>query len=380
MRAENTIGLARATTPPRCKAARRAGRPGRRAGRLPQRRALIPGGCFPLMGRSSSSVGGGREHALAWKLAQSPKGADRSYVAPAAAARRSTTALVNRAITDVRRCATWAQAEKIALTGGRPRAPLAAGVVDEFRAAACIFGPTRAAAQLESSKAFPRPSCSATASRRRLRHLHRRRGRAFVAWARPSSSRPMAWRRQGRGGGHDAGRSACGRRLDAGGQQVGVQHNEGGARVVIEEFLEGEGQLHHLCDGKNVRRAGHQPGPQAPARTATRPQHRRHGRVLARAGGHARRARRAMREIILPTIRGMESQDGIPSPASVRRPDDRRAGPPQDARIQLPHGRPRNAAHHDAPQERSVRRAGRRHRWHARPGRTAMGPPPRWAW
>ena len=99
--------------------------------------------------------GGGREHALAWKLAQSPK-ATKVFVAPG----NGGTALAqgklqNLAITDVVKLREWAQAEGVALTVVGPEAPLAAGVVDEFRAHGLkVFGPTKAAAQLESSKAF----------------------------------------------------------------------------------------------------------------------------------------------------------------------------------------------------------------------------------
>ncbi|MEG2630105.1 MAG: phosphoribosylamine--glycine ligase, partial [Comamonas sp.] len=99
--------------------------------------------------------GGGREHALAWKLAQSPK-STKVFVAPG----NGGTALAggkleNLALTDVVALREWAQAEKIGLTVVGPEAPLAAGVVDEFRAHGLkVFGPTKAAAQLESSKAF----------------------------------------------------------------------------------------------------------------------------------------------------------------------------------------------------------------------------------
>ncbi|MBS7349494.1 MAG: ATP-grasp domain-containing protein, partial [Comamonas sp.] len=99
--------------------------------------------------------GGGREHALAWKLAQSPK-ATKVYIAPG----NGGTALAggkleNLAITEPAALREWAQAEKVGLTVVGPEAPLAAGVVDEFRAHGLkIFGPTKAAAQLESSKAF----------------------------------------------------------------------------------------------------------------------------------------------------------------------------------------------------------------------------------
>ena len=98
--------------------------------------------------------GGGREHALAWKLAQSER-VQRVYVAPGNGGTALDRRLVNIDITDPAQLAQWALAEKIALTVVGPEGPLAAGVVDIFRAQGLrIFGPTRAAAQLESSKAF----------------------------------------------------------------------------------------------------------------------------------------------------------------------------------------------------------------------------------
>ncbi|MGE0674761.1 MAG: phosphoribosylamine--glycine ligase, partial [Methylibium sp.] len=98
--------------------------------------------------------GGGREHALAWKLAQSPK-VQMVYVAPGNGGTALDVRLKNVAITEVDALADFAQAEKIGLTVVGPEAPLAAGVVDVFRARGLrVFGPTQAAAQLESSKAF----------------------------------------------------------------------------------------------------------------------------------------------------------------------------------------------------------------------------------
>jgi phosphoribosylamine---glycine ligase len=97
---------------------------------------------------------GAREHALAWKLAQSPK-VQRVYVAPGNGGTASDPALDNVPITDLVALADFAAQEKIGLTVVGPEAPLASGVVDLFRSRGLrIFGPTRAAAQLESSKAF----------------------------------------------------------------------------------------------------------------------------------------------------------------------------------------------------------------------------------
>ncbi|MEW6589626.1 MAG: phosphoribosylamine--glycine ligase, partial [Pseudomonadota bacterium] len=97
---------------------------------------------------------GGREHALAWKLAQSPK-VSQVYVAPGNGGTAHEDGLVNVAIADIPALVDFARREDIGLTVVGPEAPLAAGVVDAFRAAGQkIFGPTQAAAQLESSKDF----------------------------------------------------------------------------------------------------------------------------------------------------------------------------------------------------------------------------------
>ncbi|MBZ8140020.1 phosphoribosylamine--glycine ligase [Rubrivivax gelatinosus] len=98
--------------------------------------------------------GGGREHALAWKLAQSGR-VQHVYVAPGNGGTAADPRLRNVPITDPAALADFVVAEKVALTVVGPEAPLAAGVVDVFRARGLrIFGPSRAAAQLESSKAF----------------------------------------------------------------------------------------------------------------------------------------------------------------------------------------------------------------------------------
>lgn len=100
--------------------------------------------------------GGGREHALAWKAAQSPK-VSQVFVAPGNAGTALESTLTNVAIAadDVPALLAFAKTEQIALTIVGPEAPLARGVVDAFRADGLhIFGPTKGAAQLESSKAF----------------------------------------------------------------------------------------------------------------------------------------------------------------------------------------------------------------------------------
>ncbi len=142
--------------------------------------------------------GGGREHALAWKIAQSPRVA-KVFVAPGNAGTARENGVANVAIADIDGLVEFARDQAVALTIVGPEAPLAAGVVDAFRAAGLkIFGPTRAAAQLESSKdyakAFMARHGMPTAE---YRTFTRRRGRARVrrrVAARRSSSRPTASR------------------------------------------------------------------------------------------------------------------------------------------------------------------------------------------
>ena len=98
--------------------------------------------------------GGGREHALAWKLTQSPR-VSMVYVAPGNAGTALNPDMKNIPITDIAELLEFAQTEQIGLTIVGPEAPLSKGVVDTFRIAGLkIFGPNKAAAQLESSKVF----------------------------------------------------------------------------------------------------------------------------------------------------------------------------------------------------------------------------------
>src|SRR5450755_2256909 len=98
--------------------------------------------------------GGGREHALAWKIAQSSRVA-KVFVAPGNAGTARERELSNVALTSIADLVAFAQRERVGLTVVGPEAPLAEGVVDAFRHAGLkIFGPTKAAAQLESSKDF----------------------------------------------------------------------------------------------------------------------------------------------------------------------------------------------------------------------------------
>ena len=260
--------------------------------------------------------GGGREHALAWKLAQSPR-ATKVYLAPGNGGTAHHPKFENLPITGVVQLREWAQEQKVGLTVVGPEAPLAAGVVDEFRAHGLrVFGPTKAAAQLESSKAFSKA-------------FMRRHGiptADYDTFTDPAAAHafidrlgaPIVIKADGLAAGkgvvvatslqeaHDAVDFML---VD---NKYGVAHNEGGARVVIEEFLEGEeASFIVLCDGKNVvalatsqdhkRLKDGDQGPNTGGMGAYSPA------PVVTADVHAR----AMREVILPTVRGME-KDGIP--------------------------------------------------------------------
>ena len=260
--------------------------------------------------------GGGREHAMAWKLSESPK-VHKVFVAPGNGGTARNDRFENVPITDVQALRAWAATEKIALTVVGPEAPLAAGVVDEFRAHGLrIFGPTKGAAQLESSKAFSKAFMARhgiptakyeTFTDAALAH-------AYV----DAEGAPIVVKADGLAAGKgvvvamtlaEAHEAIDFMLLD---NKFGVSHNEGGARVVIEEFLQGEeASFIVLCDGKNVaalatsqdhkRLLDGDEGPNTGGMGAYSPA------PVVTADVHAR----AMREIILPTIRGME-KDGLP--------------------------------------------------------------------
>ena len=263
---------------------------------------------------------GGREHALAWKLAQSPK-VQSVYVAPGNGGTELSEHLHSLAITDVKALADFAQAEKIALTVVGPEGPLAAGVVDEFRSRGLrIFGPTKAAAQLESSKAFAKD----------FMKRHAIPTAAYETFTDPAAAHayvdkmgaPIVIKADGLAAGkgvvvamslaeaHEAVDWMLAN--DAKDNKLGVQHNAGGARVVIEEFLQGEeASFIVLCDGKNVlplatsqdhkRLQDGDQGPNTGGMGAYSPA------PVVTPNVHAR----AMQDIILPTIEGM-ARDGIP--------------------------------------------------------------------
>ncbi|MBT0569350.1 phosphoribosylamine--glycine ligase [Curvibacter sp. CHRR-16] len=260
--------------------------------------------------------GGGREHALAWKLAQSPK-VSKVYVAPGNGGTALDKRLENLPITDIVTLREWAQANDVVLTLVGPEVPLAAGVVDEFRAHGLrIFGPTKAAAQLESSKAFSKA----------FMQRHGIPTAQYQTFSDPVQAHayvdqmgaPIVIKADGLAAGKgvvvamtlaEAHEAVDFMLVD---NTLGVQHNADGARVVIEEFLQGEeASFIVMVDGKNVlalatsqdhkRLQDADQGPNTGGMGAYSPA------PVVTPDVHAR----AMREVILPTVRGME-QDGIP--------------------------------------------------------------------
>ncbi|MDD4885804.1 MAG: phosphoribosylamine--glycine ligase [Thiomonas sp.] len=259
---------------------------------------------------------GGREHAIAWKLAQSPR-VQTVYVAPGNGGTAFDSRLENLQVANAEELAAFCVREKIAYTVVGPEAPLAAGIVDGFRSRGLkIFGPTRAAAQLESSKAFSKNFMA-------RHHIPTAAYAAFEDAAQAHAyvdqhGAPIVVKADGLAAGKgvvvaqtaDEAHSAIDDMLQA--NRYGVQHNAGRARVVIEEFLQGEeasfivmvdgqhvlalasSQDHkRLLDGDNGPNTGGM-GAYSPAPVVTPEIH-----------------ARVMREIILPTVKGMAA-DGIP--------------------------------------------------------------------
>ena len=252
--------------------------------------------------------GGGREHAIAWRLAQSPR-VGRVYVAPGNAGTANEDGLFNLPLTAIPDLVAFASKESIALTVVGPEAPLAAGIVDAFRAADLkILGPTRRAAQLESSKQFAKDFM--------LEHgIPTARHQSFVDAAAAHAyvetrGVPIVVKADGLAAGKGvivaATLQQAHQALDA--MLVDGKLGSAGARVIIEEYLEGEeASFIVMVDGRHV------------LPLATSQDHKRllDGDLGPNTGGmgayspapivtpalHAK----VMREVIQPVVAGMEA-------------------------------------------------------------------------
>lgn len=199
--------------------------------------------------------GGGREHALAWKAAQSPQ-VSQVFVAPGNAGTALESTLTNVAIAadDVPALLAFAKAEQIALTIVGPEAPLARGVVDAFRADGLqIFGPTQGAAQLESSKAFAKDFLARhqipTAAYQTFTDIAA--AKAFVV----KMGTPIVIKADGLAAGKGVIIAQTEAEAFAAIEDMlaGNKFGSAGSRVVVEEFLVGEeASFIVMVDGKNA--------------------------------------------------------------------------------------------------------------------------------
>jgi phosphoribosylamine---glycine ligase len=251
---------------------------------------------------------GGREHALAWKLAQSPR-LRGVYVAPGNGGTALDKRMRNVPLSDLEALADFAHKERFDFTVVGPEAPLAAGLVDLFRARGLkIFGPTRQAAQLESSKDFAKA----------FMKRHRIPTAGYQSFSDPAQAHhyveamgaPIVVKADGLAAGkgvivaqHIAEAHQA---ID---QMLSGQPGCDGERVVIEDYLTGEeASFIVMVDGQHVlplassqdhkRLGDHDVGPNTGGMGAYSPA------PVMTEKLHAR----VMREIILPTVAGMEAE------------------------------------------------------------------------
>ena len=255
---------------------------------------------------------GGREHALAWKIAQSTR-IQTVYVAPGNGGTALDERLQNVAITDLNELADFVEKEHVALTVVGPEVPLAAGIVNLFRARGLkIFGPTKEAAQLESSKdfskSFMKRHAIPTAEYQTFSDV--KAAHDYV----DQKGAPIVIKADGLAAGKGV---VVALTLEEAHGAVDMMLSDNklgdaGARVVIEEFLAGEeASFIVMVDGKNIlplatsqdhkRLQDNDQGPNTGGMGAYSPA------PIVTPALHAR----VMREIIVPTVQGM-AKDGIP--------------------------------------------------------------------
>jgi phosphoribosylamine--glycine ligase len=255
---------------------------------------------------------GGREHALASKLAQSPR-VQKVFVAPGNGGTALEEGLENVSITGIPELIAFSKKERIHLCVVGPEAPLAAGIVDAFTGAGLkIYGPTQAAAQLESSKDFAKSFMQrhGIPTARHATFDNAAQAKAYV----DARGAPIVIKADGLAAGKGvvvaATRDEAHTAIDA--MLVDQRLGSAGARVVIEEFLDGEeASFIVMSDGVHV----------LPLATSQDHKRLRDGDEGPNTGGmgayspapvvtpkiHAR----VMREIIMPAVQGM-AKDGVP--------------------------------------------------------------------
>lgn len=252
---------------------------------------------------------GGREHALAWRLSQSP-GVTQVFVAPGNGGTAREPGLKNLPITDIAELAEFAQREKVSFTVVGPEAPLAAGIVDLFREKRLrIFGPTRAAARLESSKDFAKAFMSRHGIPTAAYQTFSEAGQARD-WVTERGA-PIVIKADGlaAGKGVVVAQTVAEAHAAIDAMLVDNRMGDAGARVVIEDFLEGEeASFIVMVDGRHIlplassqdhkRLADGDQGPNTGGMGAYSPA------PVITPEVHAR----VMREIIRPTVEAMASE------------------------------------------------------------------------
>lgn len=203
--------------------------------------------------------GGGREHALAWKAAQSAQ-VEKVFVAPGNAGTSLEPKLENVAINveEINALVEFAQSNKIELTIVGPEVPLSLGVVDAFNEADLpIFGPTQGAAQLESSKAFTKDFLARhnipTAAYANFTEIEP--AKAYVVEVTTNTGYPIVIKADGLAAGKGVIIAQDQSEADAAIEDMlaGNMFGEAGSRVVIEEFLKGEeASFIVMVDGQNI--------------------------------------------------------------------------------------------------------------------------------
>lgn len=200
--------------------------------------------------------GGGREHALAWAIKQNPK-CDRLIVAPGNAGIEAIADCADINILDGDAVATFAEENAVDLTIIGPEAPLAAGVADRLRATGLtVFGPSKAAAQLESSKSFTKAICDACDAPT-ARYAHFSDADAARAYIRKEGA-PIVVKADGLSAGKGVIVAMTeAEALAAIDDMFNGSFGDAGTEVVIEEFLDGdEASFFVLSDGKTLRTVG----------------------------------------------------------------------------------------------------------------------------
>lgn len=254
---------------------------------------------------------GGREHALGWKVAQSPL-VSQIFVAPGNAGTALETKLQNIdiAVTDIKGLVTFAKQQSIDLTIVGPEAPLVIGVVDAFRREGlAIFGPTQAAAQLEGSKAFTKDFLARhkipTAEYQNFTEIE-----PAIAYLREKGA-PIVIKADGLAAGKGVIVAMTLKEAEDAVRDMlaGNIFGEAGHRVVIEEFLDGEeASFIVMVDGKNVE-------PMATSQDHKRVGDHDTGLNTGGMGAYSPAPvvtsaifNRVMEQIIYPTVKGMASE------------------------------------------------------------------------